>query len=189
MSYSVTVVVGNPRPRSRTRDVAVALAERLIDADARELTVVDLADHLDDVFVHPAPALDDIAAEVVASDLAIFASPTYKASHTGLLKAFLDRYPADALAGLPAIPVLTGADERHLLGASVSLAPLLAELGAVVPGRGFYFVTGDMTRLDEAVEEAARTYVRNIDGVSRLTIALTRHSLAAAGKTGTTGAS
>lgn len=39
-------------------------------------------------------------ARVAESDLAVFASPTYNATFTGLLKAFLDRYrPVNVLAG------------------------------------------------------------------------------------------
>jgi FMN reductase len=40
--------------------------------------------------------------EIAASDIAIFASPTYKASDTGMLKAFLDRYGSNGLAGVVA---------------------------------------------------------------------------------------
>ena len=42
------------------------------------------------------PSVTDIAAAVQASDLAVVASPTYKATYTGLLKLFLDRIPGTA---------------------------------------------------------------------------------------------
>ena len=53
------------------------------------------------------PALTRLTAPVAAADIAIFASPTYKAAYTGLLKAFLDRYGSNGLAGVTAVPVMT----------------------------------------------------------------------------------
>lgn len=71
----------------------------------------------------------------------MIASPTYKASYTGLLKAFLDRYPTNGLAGLTAVPVFTIGGDAHALAVEFTLRPLLVELGASVPTRGLSFAT------------------------------------------------
>jgi len=162
MTIAVTVVVGNPKPKSRTRVVAETLVAKLLQPGSYELEVIDLADHTAEIFAWPSEELAALNARVASSDLAVFASPTYKATYTGLLKAFLDRYPANGLAGVTAIPVLTGADLTHSMGPTVNLAPLLVELGAIVPGRGFYFVAGQMDHLDEIVEAAATEYAANL---------------------------
>lgn len=167
-TLSVSVVVGNPKPQSRTLTVATALVEHLFAGCAVEVTTVDLATHIDEVFRWPSADLDAISTQVAASDIAIFASPTYKATYTGLLKAFLDRYPSNGLAGLVAIPLHTGGDLTHAMGPSVNLAPLLTELGAIVPGRGFYFVTSQMDRMDTLVAEAAAAYRSNIQRVAHV---------------------
>ncbi len=162
MTIAVTVVVGNPKPKSRTRQVAETLVEKLLQPGSYELEVIDLADHTAEIFAWPSEEMAALNARVAASDLAVFASPTYKASYTGLLKAFLDRYPANGLSGVTAIPVHTGGDLTHAMGPTVNLAPLLVELGAVVPGRGFYFVAGQMDHLDEIVSAAAAEYAANL---------------------------
>lgn len=154
----VCVVVGNPKPKSRTLEVAVALAQRVLAGVEHDVRVIDLVDHVSEIFAWPSDELKALNDEVAACDLAIFASPTYKASYTGLLKAFLDRYPANGLNGVVSIPVHTGADLSHSMGPTVNLAPLLAELGAVVPGKGFYFVTSQMDHADEIIDEAAGEY-------------------------------
>jgi FMN reductase len=161
-SVAVTIVVGNPKPKSRTLRVSETLVEKLLAPGSYDLEVIDLADHTAEIFAWPSEEMAALNARVANSDLVVFASPTYKASYTGLLKAFLDRYPANGLAGVTAIPVHTGGDLTHAMGPTVNLAPLLVELGAVVPGRGFYFVASQMDHLDEIVEAAADEYAANL---------------------------
>jgi len=162
MALKATIVVGNPKPQSRTLKVAETLVEKLLAPGSYDLEIIDLADYTAEIFAWPSEKMSALNARVSESDLAVFASPTYKASYTGLLKAFLDRYPANGLTGVTAIPVHTGGDLTHAMGPTVNLAPLLVELGAVVPGRGFYFVAGQMDQLDELVERAAAEYVVNL---------------------------
>jgi FMN reductase len=175
MALKATVVVGNPKPNSRTLKVAEALVEKLLAPGSYDLEIIDLADHTAQIFAWPSDEMAQLNARVAESDLAVFASPTYKASYTGLLKAFLDRYPANGLAGVTAIPVHTGGDLTHAMGPTVNLAPLLVELGAVVPGRGFYFVAGTMDHLDELVEVAATEYAVNLSRLAQVA-ATTRHA-------------
>ncbi|KAA9108532.1 NAD(P)H-dependent oxidoreductase [Microbacterium rhizomatis] len=159
---TATIVVGNPKPKSRTLKVAETLVEKLLTHGSYDLEIIDLADHTSEIFAWPSERMAALNARVAESDLAVFASPTYKASYTGLLKAFLDRYPANGLAGVTAIPVHTGGDLTHAMGPTVNLAPLLVELGAIVPGRGFYFVAGQMDHLDQIAGQAAAEYASNL---------------------------
>ena len=176
MTLKLAIVVGNPKPKSRTLKVAETLAEKLFGSASRDAELIDLADYNDEILKWPNAKMDALNARVASSDVVIFASPTYKATFTGLLKVFLDRYPANGLAGVIAIPVLTGADQLHAMGPTVNLAPLLVELGAVVPGRGFYFVTGQMDRLDEIVQAAADGYAKNLHQMTKVAAALPKAS-------------
>lgn len=142
----IAIVVGNPKPRSRTREVAEAVAA-VLPGEVAE--TVDLADHAERLFTWGDPVLDGLTAKVAACDLVIVASPTYKATYTGMLKAFLDRYPADGLAGVVAVPVMTGGAADHALAVEAYLRPLLVELGASVPSRGLYLVMSRMAELTE----------------------------------------
>jgi FMN reductase len=168
MTVKATVVVGNPKPQSRTLKVATTLIEHLLDPGSYDLTVIDLAEHEAEIFSWPSEKMAGLNTLVAESDLVVFASPTYKATYTGLLKAFLDRYPANGLSGVVAIPVLTGADQTHSMGPTHTLSPLLAELGAIVPGRGFYFISSQMDRLDELVDAAATEYRTNLARLAAL---------------------
>jgi FMN reductase len=169
----VMIVVGNPKPRSRTRMVAEALVQKLLAPGSFTAEVIDLADHTGEIFSWQSETMATLSDTVAESDLVIFASPTYKATYTGLLKAFLDRYPANALAGVTAIPVQTGGDFAHAMGPTFTLSPLLAELGAIIPGRGFYLALSQLDELDDALEAAASEYAGNLRRTANLAGAVT----------------
>jgi FMN reductase len=153
---NLSIVVGNPKPRSRTLAVAEAVAERLAAATGATLGLTaDLCEYGGDLFTWPHEELAALNDAVAQSDFVVFASPTYKASYTGLLKAFLDRYPNNGLAGVTAVPVMTGASEGHSMAIDTALRPVLVELGASVPTRGLYFVMSQMDDLGAVVDDWA----------------------------------
>jgi FMN reductase len=140
------IVVGNPKPASRTFQAAARLAEQLTGRAPDP--AVDLA-------AFGSGLLDWSDAEVSAAveavrglDLVIVASPTYKATYTGLLKVFLDRFGANALDGVVAVPLMLGAGPGHALAPEVFLKPVLAELGALLPTRALYLLDSDYDRPD-----------------------------------------
>jgi FMN reductase len=77
---------------------------------------------------------------VRAADVAVVASPTYKATYTGLLKLFLDQVPTGDLAGVVAVPLMLGGGPTHFLAPELLLKPVLVELGATAPTRGLYLM-------------------------------------------------
>jgi FMN reductase len=139
MSIStVAVVVGNPRPRSRTYQAAHIVAERLAGRPADlDIDLTDLGGALLD---WSDPGVSALVAAVQGSDLVVVASPTYKATYTGLLKLFLDRFGGGSLAGVTAVPVMLGGHWRHALAADMLLKPVLVELGATCPTAGLFLL-------------------------------------------------
>ena len=133
---SIVVVVGNPKPRSRTYQAAHIVAEKLAGLPP-ELSV-DLTDLGHALLDWSDSGVANVVAAVQASDLAVVASPTYKATYTGLLKLFLDRIPSGALASVTAVPLMLGGHWRHALAADLLLKPVLVELGATCPTRGLF---------------------------------------------------
>lgn len=164
---SVVVLVGNPREGSRTLTVAAeaarALSRRFTAAEtpgsdsavlgaAEPYEVVDLAALGPHLLAPGASAGVEVALELVAeASVLVVASPTYKGTYTGLLKAFLDRLPPQALAGKAALPLLVMGDAKHALAVEVHLRPLLVELGATVPTPGLAVLESELPRLEEVV--------------------------------------
>ena len=151
------VVVGNPKPRSRTYEAAGLVLERLTGRPPDlAIDLVDLGPGLLDR--HDATAAQAVS-DVAAADLVVVASPTYKASYTGLLKLFLDRFAAGSLTGVTTIPLMLGGDWRHSLAPEVFLKPVLAELGAASPTRGLFLLDSDYAAPEALTAwlDAART--------------------------------
>jgi FMN reductase len=166
---SIAVVVGNPKAGSRTLRVARATADILADrlGDTTEPLVVDLADVAGQLFDYPSETIDTLLASVAGSDVVIAASPTYKATYTGLLKVFFDRYGNNALAGVVGVPLMTGAAPIHALAPEWHLRPLLVELGATTPTRGLYVTEAQFDDLDGVIgawADAAGPLVRRTMG-------------------------
>jgi FMN reductase len=152
----LVVLVGNPKPRSRTLDIAEMVAARVSRAyGATHVATVDLCNYSDLMFRWPDEHLSVISKGVAAADILVVASPTYKGSYTGLLKGFLDRYPFNALDGVMAIPIMTGSDPIHGLAPDYTLRPLLVELGASVPTKGLFFQIAQMGTAAAVVDQWA----------------------------------
>jgi FMN reductase len=166
------VIVGNPKPASRTRvlaeEVAGQVAARAGWSDDGGVDVIDLADHTGGLFDWSSAEIAGLVERVLAADLLVVASPTYKATYTGLLKVFLERFGRDQLAGTPTVAVMTGGRDTHALAVEHALRPLLVEIGASVPTRGLYVVESDLEDpavpvkawLDEAGDVLARALIR-----------------------------
>jgi FMN reductase len=138
-----TVVVGNPKPRSRTLEAAQIVAEELTGAPAD--AVVDIIDLGPGLLGWGDPAVAAALEQVTTSSVVVYACPTYKATFTGLLKLFLDQIPANGLAGTVGVPLMLGAAPNHALAPELLLKPVLVELGATCPTRGLYLLDSAYT--------------------------------------------
>ncbi len=149
------VVVGNPKPRSRTYEAGLLVAQKLTGKEPDYvLDVIDLGAGL---LGWGDPAVAAAVETVCGMDAVVFASPTFKATYTGLMKLFLDQVPQDGLSGVTGFPVMLGAGPAHLLAPELLFKPVLVELGATCPTVGLYLIDssfGEDPRLDAWVERA-----------------------------------
>lgn len=132
------VIVGNPKPRSRTFDAGVLVAKKLTGRDPD--LAIDLVDLGAALLEFGSPRATEAIEAVRQCNVLVVASPTFKATYTGLLKLFLDQFPSDGLAGITAFPVMLGAGPAHALAPDLLLKPVLVELGAICPAVGLYLI-------------------------------------------------
>jgi FMN reductase len=151
----VSVVVGNPRPASRTHAVAIATAKALLrhgGDPGGEIRSIDLSELASGLFSWGDERVAAAKQLVLESRFLVVASPVYKASFTGLVKAFLDQFGRDELAALPTVPLMVGAGPAHSLAVEHQLRPVLIEIGASCPTRGLYILEDQLDTLDVQLE-------------------------------------
>jgi FMN reductase len=156
---AVGLVVGNPKAGSRTLALGAAVAAAVADGaglDGSDRLTVDLAVLGPQLFDWSSTSVRAAVEGIRSCSLVVMASPTYKASYTGLLKSFLDWFSTTDLLGIVVVPVMTGAGAHHALAVEVHLRPVLVELGATLPARGLYVTEGELATSDDVIAEWLR---------------------------------
>jgi FMN reductase len=150
---TVTVVVGNPKPASRTRAAGERLARQLTGHPADH--VVELTELGPGLLGWGDETVSAVVRTVRRSQLVVFASPTFKGTYSGLLKLFLDQIPGGTgLQDVVAVPLMLGAAPTHALAPDLTLKPVLTELGATCALPGLYLIDSTFTQ-DEVLETYA----------------------------------
>lgn len=166
---NIVALSGSPSTRSRSAWL-LQFAQTRLEGHVREAAAVSVRDLPAAELLAADTRAEPIAAaidRVRRADVVIVATPIYKAAYSGLLKAFLDLLPTDALRGKTVLPLATGGSVAHLLALDYALKPVLSALGArdildgvfatdaqLVPhaAGGFVPDAGLVARLDRALE-------------------------------------
>jgi FMN reductase len=94
---------------------------------------------------------------VQESALVVFASPTFKATYTGLLKLFLDQFAGGTgLQDVVAVPLMLGAGPGHAMAPDLTLKPVLSELGGTCALPGLYLIDATWSEGPELAAYAER---------------------------------
>ncbi|BCJ47535.1 hypothetical protein GCM10010168_18930 [Actinoplanes ianthinogenes] len=142
----VVVVSGHPDPASSTLKLATALGERLAASRGEgSFTTVDVAELRPGLLVPADPDTSEALLNVQDAAVLIVATPAWRSTFSGALKVLLDQLPANALAGVLAIPVVTADLQEQADAAEAALARLLSELGADVVDFGLTAVGTELT--------------------------------------------
>ena len=97
----------------------------------------------------PSPELEALIESLTTADGAVFVTPIFAASYSGLLKMFLDILEPDSIAGLPVLIGATGGTERHSLALDYALRPVLTYLRAIIAPTGVFAATRDWGSSDQ----------------------------------------
>ena len=158
----IVTVVGNPKAGSRTLTAASTLAsgvaERLREVGEFDPVVaepIDLAVIADGLLApwRLSPAAANAVDSARSAAVLVLATPTYKASFTGLLKLFLDTLPAGSLATAAVLPLTVAGGPGHRQLADLQLRPVLSELGAAVPTPSLLLEEAQLAALPPIVED------------------------------------
>jgi FMN reductase len=139
---SLVVVSSGDSPTSKTRALAGAALD--LGGGGRLIDLIDLpADALlgrrrDD-------SVDDAVAAASTATVLVLATPIYRATFNGTLKAFLDRFPADALSRTAVVLAATAATPAHYLSLDTGGRSVVASLGGWTVPTVVYATGADFT--------------------------------------------
>lgn len=168
----IVILTGSPSRSSRLFGI-VDYATQALEQAGFEVSAIHATDlpAEDLLFARfDSPAIQGIGAAVASADAVIVASPVYKASYTGLLKAVLDLLPQKGLVGKPVLPLFIGGTIAHFLSIDYALKPVLSALGARHLLTGVFAVDSQVARNEQG--EA----VLNEELCTRLDVALTEYA-------------
>ena len=138
---NVVVVVGNPRIGSRTRQAAELVVRRLTGAPPTR--VIELAELGAALLTADHPDVAAAKRAVHGAQLVVFATPTFKATYSGLLKLFVDCFAAGELSGTEAVALMLGASPHHALAGEYTLKPVLSEIGCSCPAPALFLLESE----------------------------------------------
>ena len=144
LTGNLVAVSAGDSPTSKTRALASAAVEF---GDGGQL--IDLIDLPADALLGRGHhrAVDDAVATATGAGVLVLATPVYRATYSGVLKAFLDRFPADGLARTAVVLAATAGSPAHYLALDTGGRAVVASLGgwtvpAIVYATGADFTDG-----------------------------------------------
>ena len=89
------------------------------------------------------PAVADAVAAAAAASVLVVATPIYRATYTGALKAFFDRFQPNALAKTAVVLVATAGIADHFLSLDTGGRALVASLEGTTVSKVVYAISAD----------------------------------------------
>ncbi|GIQ69546.1 FMN reductase (NADPH) [Xylanibacillus composti] len=147
----IVIVSGNPVKHSRLNGLTEHAAGKLQESGYR-VAWIHVSDLPAEDLIHAkfdSPSILEANAQIEQADAVILASPVYKASFSGVLKAYLDLLPQQSLHQKLILPLFIGGSIAHLLAVEYSLKPIVSVLGARNQLAGVYAVDSWVTREEQ----------------------------------------
>jgi FMN reductase len=141
MNKKSVTILGSPFPSSSSEKIARDIQSKMNELEW-ETSVIDLSGlPANDLLMRSStPSLEykQSIEKIQASKLIIIASPTYRATYTGLLKTFLDTLPQDSFNNKYSLLIQTGGSPEHSLSLEHGLIPLARSLGSKIISNTIY---------------------------------------------------
>lgn len=169
---------GSPGQRSRS-GILLERSRRWLQLRGVEVVSYGIRDFAAEDLLHArfdSPRIIALIEHIAAADGVLIATPVYKASFSGALKALLDVLPERALSHKVVLPFSTGGSKSHMLAVDYALRPVLTALKAQEVLHGVFaddsqiaygegsaaaqLAPGLEQRLDEALEQFVSALAR-----------------------------
>jgi FMN reductase len=162
----LVIISGSPSAKSRLNGV-LDYAYEALKIHGHQLDRIYVRDLPAEDLLHArfdSPAIIDALKLVEQADAILVATPIYKASYTGILKAFLDLLPQKGLKRKTILPIAIGGTIAHLLAIDYAIKPLLSVLGARDILGGVYVLDTQVTWTENGSALLSEDISNRLDG-------------------------
>ena len=174
---NVVLIAGSPSHPSRTSAV-LEYSKTILASEGFNVELIAVRDLPPEDLLFAkfdSLAIKEAQTKVEQASGVIIATPVYKASFTGVLKAFLDLLAPGALSGKVILPIATGGTIAHLLAIDYALKPVIATLGARYVLGGVYLLDTQIqanngsVQLDAEIEERLKASLNDLaEGIQQI---------------------
>ncbi|HZG71485.1 MAG TPA: NADPH-dependent FMN reductase [Chondromyces sp.] len=165
---NILILSGSPSQSSKSSAIGDWIGERL-EKEGNQFRHIKIRNLPAEDLIYSkfdSPAIQQARSLVEAADAIVVVSPVYKASYTGILKAFFDLLPEKAFVGKPVLPIINGGTAAHLLSVEYAFKPLFSVLGATNIIHGVFiddsqvrYSETELLFLSNEVEQRLRTNI------------------------------
>ncbi|NYT25785.1 NADPH-dependent FMN reductase [Alcaligenaceae bacterium] len=162
---SILTIAGSPSSRSRSSSLLHFVSRRLIEQGFR-VEQINLRDIPAEDLIgghYKSAAACALRKQVSRCKVVLIASPVYKASFAGGLKALLDLLDEKSLSGKLILPIASGGSAGHLLALEYGFKPVLSALGAQNILTGVYATDAQVQFSENGVVIMAPDVLRRLE--------------------------
>lgn len=168
----IVILQGSPTAKSRLNGVLDRVRSQIEESGA-EVSVINVRDLPAEDLLHArfdSQAIAEANRLVEEADAVVIASPVYKASFTGILKAYLDLLPQKGLENKIVLPLVVGGTIAHLLAIDYAFKPVLSVLGARNILTGVFVLDTQVTWGDDGQARIEEEIAGRIDAATSLLV-------------------
>jgi FMN reductase len=161
----VVILIGSPSEKSRLNGVVDRITNRLGDSDL-EVSVISVRDlPAEDLLLANFGSEAILAANKVVeeADAVVIATPVYKASFPGVLKAYIDLLPQKGLENKIVLPIAIGGTIAHLLAIDFAMKPVLSTMAPRNILGGVFVIDKQVTWNDDGSATLADEIAQRVD--------------------------
>lgn len=147
----ITIISGSPNERSRLNGV-INYAKQKLEQSGCEVSMVEVYSLPPKDLMHSnvnSKEIQSANTEVEEAEGIIIASPVYKTTYTGVLKAYIDLLPQKALKDKIVAAYFVGGTISNLLSIDYALKPLLASMGCKRFADNVFAIDNQIERVED----------------------------------------
>ncbi|PZT52847.1 NADPH-dependent FMN reductase [Paenibacillus silvae] len=147
----ITIISGSPNKKSRLNGV-IHYAKQKLEQNCCEISVIEVCSLPSDDLMYAnlnSKSIQRANATVEEAAGIIVASPVYKTTYTGVLKAYLDLLPQKGFQNKIVAAYFVGGTFSNLLSIDYSLKPLLASMGCRCFAENVFAVDNQIERIED----------------------------------------